>query len=55
MWVYFNKDHKDNKRGDLVYLVDDEYASDLVVKKIAQEIENPHELHNNLIKKGKQN
>ena len=55
MWIYFNRDHEDNKRRDLIHLTDEEYANELVVKKIAQEIKNPHELHENLIKKIKHN
>ena len=51
MWIYFNKNHLDNKRGDLVYLPSIESAQKLVEDKICQEISDPHEFYEHLEQK----
>lgn len=51
MWIYFNKDYKDNKRQDLIHMTDEVHAKNLIDKKIAQKIDSPHEFYENLTKK----
>jgi hypothetical protein len=52
MWVFFNRDYEANKRQDIVFIEDEDYVNNfLVVEKIVQIINDPHEAYENVQKK----
>lgn len=48
MWLFFNKNYQSNKRRDVVFITDIQKCSYLIGNKIAQKIDNPHEVINNI-------